>query len=820
MTLLLPRSRPDRPAHHSALDLPLDPRAADLLAARQRPADLLAGLLAVVLDRYGSAWTILGHEQGRAVRYEARPAALDGTFAEVPLRPAPAGGAATDGDRPCAAVLPPGTRGLPAALHAVVWAVTPHDGSLTVHYDDTILGAPTARRMAEHLRLLLDTAAAEPTARTAAFPLLLPDERRQLAEWNPQPAPRPTDTLHALFRAQAARTPEHPALVMGARTLTYRQLDEASDHLARRLRPAVAEPGDLMVVSGERSTELFTAVLAVLKAGAGYVHLDPALPTARAEAMLRLTRPAATLRTTTGHPLTDHADALRVEEALSESDGTPQPPDPLTEIAHDGSTAYVIFTSGSTGEPKAVLRPHRMHTARIHLEQRLYGMGADDRHLLKSAISFREFLWPLASGGTAVIAEPGRDRDDRYLAELIDRERLTTVSFVPSMLRLLLAQPAFRRAAALRHVFVGGEPLGTDLEERVRALGRELHNTYTLSEADYVCHRQGPRGARPEHGDAATVIGRPLDMHVYLCDRHGHPVPPGAVGEILTGGPGLADGYLGRPELTAERFVANTLDPQGPARLFRTGDLARHRADGQLEYLGRADAQVKVRGQRVEPAEVELILRTHPEVADAAVAGVADADQGALLAAYVVPGAAEPSVGALRTFVADRLPDFMVPSYFAVVPALPLLDSGKVDRARLQVPSRARPPLDVPFARPSTPGQHTAARLFAQVLGLDEAGLDDDFFQLGGDSLRLMLLRSAVEADTGTEIDLADLLRAATPRALAALVRDRSEPAAGTETQHAPADTRRLRAARLRQQAARTRHRAVPGTPGAQEESR
>ncbi|MBP2335996.1 amino acid adenylation domain-containing protein [Saccharothrix coeruleofusca] len=773
MTLDLPRDRRAQPVRLTGFELPAAPGSG---------TGLLVALMAVVQSRYGTSWETWGVEDGRTVRYETDPSLPGATFAALAQQPPRTWpGAPGDDPRPWIAVLPERSESVPAALGGTMWAVSHCGAELRVWYDQATLAEPTARRMAEHLALLLGIAAETPDAAVQSCELLTAAERDLLRSWNPPKPDYPKATLHQLFREQAARSPERPALRFGDTELTYRELDELSEVVAHRVRPSLTGTGGLVVLSGERSLELFTSILGVLKAGAGFVYLDPALPAPRAEALLRLTAPDATLRTSSGHPLTDRPDAIAVERIIAEATG---PVPPLDEIAHDGSTAYVIFTSGTTGEPKGVVRPHRLHTSRIHLEQRMYGMGQADRHLLKSPISFREFLWPLASGGTAVIAQPGLDRDDRYLADLIDREGITTVSFVPSMLRLLVEQPAFRSASALRHVFVGGEPLAADLEARIRECGYQVHNTYTLTEADYVCHRRGPVEG-PVGSDVRTVVGRALDMHVYLCDPAGHLVPPGAVGEIRTGGPGLADGYLGRPDLTAERFVPNTVDPDGPPVLFRTGDLARHRADGQLEYVGRADAQVKVRGQRVEPAEVEIVLRTHPAVANAAVTGVADPDQGALLVAYVVPRGSEPSAGELREFVRQRLPEFMVPSYIAFVPALPLQPSGKVDRAKLNAPARTRPDTGVPFEPPATPAEQRLAGLVAGVLGLDEVGMDDDFFALGGDSLRLMLLRGAVESATGAEIDLAEVLAAATPRGLVQLVHG-DPTAADVRPEHSP----------------------------------
>jgi non-ribosomal peptide synthetase component E (peptide arylation enzyme)/aryl carrier-like protein len=414
-----------------------------------------------------------------------------------------------------------------------------------------------------------------------------------------------------------------------------------------------------------------------------------------------------------------------------------------------------------------VLRPHRLHTSRIFLEQGMYRLGAADRHLLKMTISAREVFWPLCTGGTAVLARPGGERDDRYLAELIDREGITVMSAVPSMLQALAANPTFARCRTLRHLFVGGEALHRGLEERVRSFGVELHNTYTLTEADYVTHRQDAPAGVP---DDVSVIGTPLDMRVYLCDEHGRLVPPGLPGEIWTGGPGLADGYHGDPERTAQRFVPNPFgDPMAPV-LFRTGDLARHLPDGSLEYRGRADLQVKVRGQRVEPTEVESWILEHPQVHQAAVVGYPDPEQGAVLVAFVV--SADPSLDerGLRAFLAERIPAFMVPRHFARVVKLPQLSSGKIDRASLRLPRRSRPE-GLPAAAPArTATQHGLVRVWRRILQLPDIGIDDDYTALGGDSLRVLLLRAAIEDEFGVAVDLAALLAAPTIRAQERLV--------------------------------------------------
>ncbi|MFD8378402.1 amino acid adenylation domain-containing protein [Streptomyces sp. NPDC059679] len=744
-------------------------------AARLKGPDAsvrLAALSRLLLHRYGAGWTVVGvFDDGHALVHHDSDADQEttplGALADA-VRPRSAALPA-DGE-PYAAVLPARVEEPPAVLGRPAWTLSADGDALDLLHDTTVLDAGSADRVAEHLALLAHEIAEHPDKAAGDVELLLPKERTLLlTAWNAPHTPHADVTLHQLFREQSARTPEAVALRHGDTDITYGQLDAASDRFAHALLPHIGVPGDLVVLTGERDIDLFTAILGIWKAGGGFVYLDPALPGPRAADVLGLADPVAVLTTSSGHTAVGDR-ALKVDALLA----LDQPAGPPPDVARPDTTAYVLFTSGSSGTPKGVVRPHRMHTSRIRLEQGIYALGPADRHLLKSPISFREFVWPLAGGGTAVLAEPGRDRDDRYLAQLIHDERVTTVSFVPSMLRLLLTQPAFRTAPALRHVFVGGEALSQDLEDELRSLGFEVHNTYTLSEADYVCHRTAAP-ASPRTGGPGTNVGVPLDMRVYLCDPAGRLVPPGIPGEIHTGGPGLSDGYLGRPDLTAQRFLPNRHDPGHPPVLFRTGDIARYLPGGEMEYLGRADDQAKVRGQRVEPAEVETVLRGHPGVANAAVVSAPDPDQGAVLVAYVVPEGEEVPVQRLRAYLAERLPDFMVPARLASVPALPLLGSGKVDRKALRVVSRGRPEIDVPYVEPATPGQRRAAELVARVLGLDEVGVDDDFFALGGDSLRLMLLRGALEAAAGRQLALSEVFAAGTPRGCARLL-DIEEP--------------------------------------------
>ncbi|MDI5973320.1 non-ribosomal peptide synthetase [Streptomyces sp. SL13] len=681
------------------------------------------------------------------------------------------------------------------------------DGDLVLEANPAAFDAEALRQLRDHLDLVLHAAAADPAVPAAGIELLTEAEAAFLERHGGTPEPAPPLTLHEMFSRQARATPDAVALQHGDAVLDYRTLDEASDAVARVLAEHGVRTGSLVGATGTRTLELFVGLLGILKAGGAIVHLDPAHPDAHLATLVEaagvrvvLVSPGGSVPAAGGHT----PRGVPIHDVLAWTDRTPAP----RAGAGPEDPAYVIFTSGTTGRPKGVLRPHRMHTSRIRLEQRMYHLGPGDRVLLKSPISFREFLWPLAVGATAVIAREGGERDDQYLVRLMRDEELTVVSFVPSMLRLLSGHPSFPGLTRLRHVFVGGEKLARDLEDRLTGWGHAVHNTYTLTEADYVLHRSGPT-AEPCTG---SVVGRALDMRVYLCDPVGRRVPPGVVGEIHTGGPGLAAGYVGRPDLTAERFVPNPFDDRVPL-LLRTGDLARFLPGGEVEYIGRADLQVKIRGLRVEPTAIEAVLREHPQVREAVVVGYADAEQGARLFGFVRPGDTAPSVESLRAHLAERVPEHMVPSYFVFLDRMPMLLSGKVDRSALSPDFGDRPALQVPYAPARTELEQRLARVWSRVLGVARVGLDDGFTDLGGDSLRVLVLRSTLEQEFATTVPVADLFDRPTVRAQCGLF----APDTGG-TRHPGTPTAREEA-RGREQARRaalaaTRSRTRGGTGG------
>ncbi|MFI8888635.1 amino acid adenylation domain-containing protein, partial [Streptomyces sp. NPDC053813] len=601
---------------------------------------------------------------------------------------------------------------------------------------------------------LLEALTTRPEQPITHADILTTDERHQvLTEWNDTVHEVPDTTLPELFAAQAARTPDALALIDGGTELTYAQLDARANRLARLLVDRGVRPGGTVAVALPRSVELVVALLAVHKAGAAYLPLDLDYPAERLAFMRADARPDLVL---------DDLDAIAALTGTAAADGTEHGP---SVALSPELPAYVIYTSGSTGRAKGVVIPQRGVVNRLLWMQDTYRLAADDRVLQKTPSSFDvsvwEFFWPLITGATLVMAAPQGHKDPAYLAGLIRTQGITTAHFVPSMLDVFLAEPTAAQCTALRRVICSGEALSAGLTERFRStLGAELHNLYGPTEASIDVT------AWPCLTDTGVVpIGRPVwNTRTYVLDAALRPVPPGVAGELYLAGTQLALGYLDRPGLTAERFVA---DPYGAAgsRMYRTGDLARWTPEGVLEFLGRSDDQVKIRGFRIELGEIENALMGHPSVG----AAVVVARQGRL-AAYLVPPAgteAMPDTEAIRVHLGTSLPAYMVPAAFVTLPELPLTANGKLDRRALPEPDFARM---VSGREPRTERERALCAAFADVLGLDTVGADDDFFRLGGHSLLVMRLVSRIRDRLGMEIAVRTVFDAPTPAGLAAHV--------------------------------------------------
>jgi amino acid adenylation domain-containing protein len=651
---------------------------------------------------------------------------------------------------------------------------------LVAFFDPRRYAAADVERLLDQLNVLLERFVATPDCRVeelfalcgerhAALPLA---EREQvLVQWNATAADFPRETLHALFEAQAKRTPHAPAVADGAASLSYAELNAAANRLAHHLLALGVGRGSVVALCVERSVQTAVAMLGVLKAGGAYVALEPGDPAERLLYMLQDAR--VEVLVTQARMIESRLPAYRGRvvdldaqaEAIARGCGeNPQ----LASSADD--VAYVIYTSGSTGRPKGVLGLHRGMVNRLSWMWRAYPYGADERCCQKTTLSFvdavAELFSPLLAGVCVVIVDETTARDPRALAERLARERVTRLVVVPSLLRALLGldEKSLRGLACVRHWVTSGERLEPELEKafHTRFPGAVLLNLYGSSEvsADVTCFDTAERGAR-----GGSLIGRPIfNTRAYVLDEGMNPVAVGVPGELYIGGAGLARGYLGQAGLSAERFVADPFAEEPGSRLYRTGDMVRYQADGVLEYLGRADQQLKVRGHRIEPAEVEAALASCPGVREAAVA----AEGGERLVAYYVSEAqASVEVAELRAHVRGMLPAYMVPSLYVKLEALPLTASGKVNRRALPAPERAAEAL---YVAPRTPTEEILAGIWAQVLGVDRVGIESSFFDLGGHSLLAMQVISRANAQLQVELSLESILSARTVRELAAQV--------------------------------------------------
>jgi len=609
-------------------------------------------------------------------------------------------------------------------------------------------------------------------ARLGDLEVLLESERGQLAAWNDTAVSYPEeDNLHLLLEAQAERTPEAVALAFEGAELTYRELHERANQLAWHLRGLGVGPESVVALAIPRSFEMMVGLLGILKAGGAYLPLDPDYPEERLRYMLADSGAAVLLL---GDREIGGIDEYRgTAVRLGEIAGTleRQPLRPLRCETTGESLAYVIYTSGSTGRPKGAMNRHRAIANRLLWMQAQYGLTADDRVLQKTPLSFDvsvwELFWPLLTGARLVIARPEGHKDSNYLVELIREQAVTTLHFVPSMLRIWLEQRELRSCRSLRRVICSGEALTLEHQERFFAkLDAELHNLYGPTEAAvdvtyWACERQGSHGTVP--------IGSPVaNTQIHLLDRELRPVPVGIPGELYIGGVQLARGYLGRPDLTADRFIP---DPWSEgARLYRTGDLARRLSDGAVEYIGRVDHQIKLRGFRIELGEIEAVLRRLPGVQEVLVMVREDVPGDKALVAYLVAppaGEARPGHGELSRFGRQSLPDYMVPAHFVWLEELPLLPNGKVDRRALPAPATARPDLDVAFAAAKNDTEQKIVAIWQEVLRLPKVGAEDNFFDLGGHSLLLVQVQTRVQEAFNRDIPVVELFRHPTARGLA-----------------------------------------------------
>ena len=642
-------------------------------------------------------------------------------------------------------------------------------------YNSDLYDREKVERMLRHLGRILELVAADPDRPLGALDMRTDEERARDRRVTPGPhlAIRDEDRLlHAGVVREAARRPEAPAIVQDGEVTTFGALSAASDAIARGLAAVGAGPGTFVHVCAQRSSAQAAALLGALRAGAAYVPLDPGLPSARLGRMLADARPAVVLvqRGLTGAlPETD-LGVFEIEELLASAGAAARRE--LRE-PRPGDLAYVMFTSGSTGVPKGVMVPHGAIANRLFWAQDRYPITSADLVLATASYGFDIAAWelfaPLAAGATVVLPHEGEHKDPAALARLLREARITVAHFVPSLLRPLLEEPALRECKDLRAVFCGGEGIGRDLHDRFFEVlpGRTLAHFYGPTEAAistlfHDCAPGEPPGPVP--------IGLPIaNASVHVLDATLHPAPEGVPGEIYIGGEALARGYLGRADLTAERFVPDPTGTIAGGRLYRTGDVAKRRGDGAIVFLGRADRQIKIRGHRIEPGEIESALAHLPGVEEAAVVALGEGETRRLVAYLACPGGA-PEESEMRAHLRRSLPEPMIPSAFVVLAALPLGPNGKIDRRALPEPERAaaRPG----SIAPRTDAERVIAGIWEALLKREGIGVEDDFFELGGDSLLATQVVSRLRAAFDVDLPLRRFFEGATIAALAEKIED------------------------------------------------
>ncbi|WP_442972550.1 non-ribosomal peptide synthase/polyketide synthase [Rhodococcus sp. JS3073] len=662
------------------------------------------------------------------------------------------------------------------------------EGSIVYALD--LFRESTVARFATQLVTILEAVTRDVTIPVGEIELRSVDERAAMDRWNATAVDVRGGTLVQLFDDQVRRTPDAVAVVFEEQSLTYAEFDARANRLARYLISREVGPESLVGLGMSRSLEMMVSVYAVLKAGAGYLPLDPEHPADRNAYMIATAKPDVVLTTSWDRgdlPASVDADEVDILDLSDFGSETVTDASRLAPLRPE-NLAYAIFTSGSTGRPKGVAISHRSVVNQIAWMRSRYALGDRDTVLHKTPITFDASVWelfyPLQAGARLVIAAAGGHRDPEYLMRMSDRWHVTILEFVPSMLALFLAESSLALPRSLRYVSVGGEALPSESAARFAARTEAaLDNTYGPTEATVTStvHRclRGVSGPIP--------IGRPIrNTRTFVLDRRLHRVPVGVPGELYLAGIQLARGYHARGALTAERFVAHPFADSGE-RLYRTGDLVRWNSNGDLEYLGRTDFQVKLRGLRIELGEIEAAL-TADESVNQAVVVVRDGDFGQQLVGYVLPTSGRTvDVETTREAVRTSLPRYMVPDVLVVVDALPLNPSGKLDRRALPAPSF----VVREFRAPTTPVEEVVAGIFAEVLGLERVGLDDDFFALGGNSLVATQVVSRLGAALDTRVPVRVIFEASTVAALAV----RAEQHAGEGGR--PALTRRVRPARI-----------------------
>lgn len=590
----------------------------------------------------------------------------------------------------------------------------------------------------------------------------LPEHEKEiiLNDWNATTVEYPLDTcIHQLFEEQALKTPDRPAVVFEGEILTYAELDSKANKLANYLTAEGVGPGKLVSVYMDRSLELVIAFLGILKSGAAYVPIDPSYPDDRRNYILEAS--AAPVLLTQEHlfenaPSGDCKIVCLDKDWHHISERISRKPD----ITHDaGSLVCVLFTSGSTGKPKGVMCVHRGMTNRVLWMQDAYNLQQSDVILQKTPIGFDvsgwEFYWPLITGAKLVMARPEGHKDPSYLVEVINEQEVTTLHFVPPMLQAFVSTEGFETCKSIKRIICSGDILHFETQRRVfECLDCEIHNLYGPTEASIdVTAWQ----CTPNYKGASIPIGKSIaNTQMHILDDKRNMLPIGVPGELYIGGVQLALGYLNRTDLTDERFVLNPFDETKSSRFYKTGDLARYLPDGNIEFLGRLDFQVKIRGVRIELGEIETVLDKHPNIKESVVVAREDIPGTKYLVAYIVAKADDISIKELRDYLGKSLSEAMIPGHFVYMESMPLSPNGKIDRQKLPVPGSSREDSSKLYVAPGNEIEETLANIWAEILRLDKVGIYDNFFEIGGDSILSISIVSKARA-SGLKISTKDI---------------------------------------------------------------
>ncbi|MEG3875939.1 amino acid adenylation domain-containing protein [Microcoleus sp. herbarium7] len=631
----------------------------------------------------------------------------------------------------------------------------------TIEYNTDIFEAATIARTIEHFQQLLAGIVANPDRRVNELPLLTSSEKQQLLEWNCTQTDYPKDAcIHQLFEAQVEKTPDAVAIAFEERQLTYRELNRQADRLADYLRELGVRSEVLVGICVERSIEMVVGLLGILKAGGAYVPLDPAYPQERLAFILSDAQVSVLL---TRETLIKKLPALSANATpvvvYFDRHFTSNPKSKIQNPKSSDSLAYVLYTSGSTGTPKGVLGRHRSAVNRLNWNP--YPFEEGEICCQKTSLNFIDSIWeifaPLLHGLRTVIISDEIVKDPYRLVQTLSQQQVTRLVLVPSLLRVLLETfPDLQsRLPKLKYWVSSGETLSVELCQRFQERMPQsiLINLYGSSEvsADVTWY-----DTNKNQSVSSIPIGRPIfNMQVYVLDAHLQPVPIGVPGELCIGGDGLARGYLNRPELTAEKFIPNPFSSEDGAYLYRSGDIGRYRFNGEIEYFGRSDRQIKLRGFRIELGEVENVLNQHPAVKQAVVLLREDEVDNKRLVAYIVSDNISLE---LRSFVAEKLPDYMVPSVVIQLEALPLTPNGKVDYLALPVPEN-RLDLKRDYVMPKTEAERLIAEVWQEILQLEKVGINDNFFEIGGHSLLLVKVQAKLHKVLERNISAIDLFK-------------------------------------------------------------